>query len=402
MTTTEKALIWIYGVIVAIWPIRLIVLRFIAARIDWVSPSSPEYAGADPPLVTAILPAKDEEENILACLESLLGQSYPRLEVIVADDRGVDRTAAIARGVAERDPRARVLSITELPPGWTGKTHALHRAAPLAGGSWLWFIDADTRHHPRSLSVMMELARVHEASLVSLLPEQRLETFWERIVQPIAGVTLMQSFPTGRIHDPRSACAFANGQFILIERSAYESAGGHQAVRDRFVEDIALATRVKRLDRPIRLAFCRGLVDCRMYSTLGQLVRGWSRILYDALDRDGWRLFLKLLDPIIFCQSGHVALAASLALLAWNPSNDFARILLLLATIHHILMYFVFRQVHAISSPRKGPAAWFPLGNLIVVVILARALASTFTGRVAWRGDLYGPQGASLEENQGS
>ncbi len=400
MTTTETLLVWTYGLIVAIWPIRLIVLRYIVSRLDWVSSSSPGYAGENPPLVSAILPAKDEEQNIAVCLDSLCGQDYPRLEILVADDRSTDQTAAIARRIAARDPRVRVVSITELPPGWTGKNHALHRAVPQARGAWLWFVDADTRHEPQSLSVMMELARQHRAALVSLLPEQRLETFWERIVQPIAGVTLMQSFPAGKIHDPRSRCAFANGQFIVVERSAYEEAGGHEAVRDRFVEDIALAGRVKALGKPIRLAFCRGLVDCRMYATLGQLVRGWSRILYDALDRDGWRLFLKWLDPVVFCESGHVALAGALVLSVFAPTSLFARILLVLALTHHVLMYFVFRQVHAISSSRANGAAWYPLGNLIVVVILARALGSRLTGRVAWRGDVYQPRAASLESRQ--
>lgn len=400
MTTTETAIVWIYGVIVAIWPIRLVVLRIMVGRFDWVSPASPGYSGPSPPLVTAILPARNEEENIAECLATLRAQDYPALEIVVADDRSTDRTAAIAREIAARDPRVRLAQVAELPPGWTGKTHAIHRTVPLANGAWLWFVDADTRHDPQSLSVMMEYARIHQAALVSLLPEQLCETFWERVVQPIAGVTLMQSFPTGRIHDPRSSLAFANGQFILVERSAHAAAGGHEAVRDRFVEDVALAGRVKALGKPVRLAFCRGLVYCRMYATLGQLVRGWSRILYDALDRDGGRLLVKLLDPIVFCQSGHLALATAIGLLAWNPSNPFARTLLAMALAHHVFMYLVFRQVHAISSPKAGGAAWFPLGNLIVVVILARALASRFTGRVSWRGDVYRPRPAT-ENPQG-
>ncbi len=213
-----------------------------------------------------------------------------------------------------RDLRIHVLTIQRLPAGWTGKTHALQRAAREARGDWFWFIDADTDHAPESLSTLMEYARSQGASLVSLLPELRCETFWEKVVQPLAAIALMQSFPLNVVNDDRSRLAFANGQYILIERPAYLAAGGHEAVRDRFVEDIALAKRVKGLGLPIRVALARGLVTCRMYSSLAQLVRGWSRILYDALDRKAWRLSLNLLDGLVISQTAHVAFVAGLAL----------------------------------------------------------------------------------------
>ncbi len=151
------------------------------------------------------------------------------------------------------------------------------------------------------------------------------------MVQPLAAITLMQSFPLHVVNDDRSRLAFANGQYILIERTAYEAAGGHRAVRERFVEDIGMAEKVKSLGLPIRVALVRGLVLCRMYSSFRQLVRGWSRILYDALGRKTWRLVLKLLDPIIFCQSGHLALAAALVLMALGRSGPSATWLLVLA-----------------------------------------------------------------------
>ena len=163
--------------------------------------------------------------------------------------------------------------------------------------------------------MMLEYARAQQAALVSLLPELRCETFWEQVVQPLGGIVLMQSFPLHKVNDDRSKLAFANGQSILVERQAYDAAGGHSAVRDRFVEDIGMACKVKALGLPIRTVLVRNLVTCRMYASLGQLIRGWSRILYDALDRKAWRLAGRLLDPIIFCQSGHVALLAGLILL---------------------------------------------------------------------------------------
>jgi chlorobactene glucosyltransferase len=391
MTVTQATLLWIYVGIVAIWPIRFVVLRVILGRQRFLDERSPRFGGADPPLVSAILPAKDEETYISDCLATVRAQTYPNLEILVVDDRSVDRTGEIARQHAARDPRVRVLTIADLPPGWTGKTHALHRAVAEASGEWLWFLDADTLHAPDGLSIMMEYARAEGAALASLLPELRCETFWERVVQPLGGIVLMQSFPLHVVHRDDSPLAFANGQYILIQRRAYDDAGGHEAVKDRFVEDIALADRVKRRGYRIRVALIRGIVTCRMYASLRQLVRGWSRILYDALDRRAGRLALRLLDVLVFCQAGHLALAAGLVLLACGFDRRFSLALLGLSLLHHLLMFAVFRMIYRTSVPRSRHAAWYPLGNLIIDVILFRAIRMCLTGRVTWRDTRYGP-----------
>jgi glycosyltransferase involved in cell wall biosynthesis len=390
MSGMPATLFWIYAAIVAIWPIRFIVLTVILRRQEVLDGRSPRFDVPDAPMVSAILPCKDEEAYLSNCLASVCAQTYPNLEIIVVDDRSTDRTGEIARSFAAKDPRVRVLTIVDLPPGWTGKTHALHRAAAAASGEWLWFLDADTLHAPESLAIVMEYGRRHRAALVSLLPELRCETFWERVVQPLGGIVLMQSFPLHVVHRDDSPLAFANGQYILITRPAYDAAGGHAAVKDRFVEDIALAGRVKAAGFPLRVALIRGIVSCRMYASLNQLVRGWSRILYDALGRRADRLAMRLLDVLVFCQMGHVALLLSLFFLAAGLYPGLAAWLLLLSIVHHILMYFVFRLVYNTSVPGSRHVAWFPLGNLVIDVILVRSIRMCLTGRVSWRGTEYG------------
>ncbi|MFI5461471.1 MAG: glycosyltransferase [Isosphaerales bacterium] len=390
MTGIQAAILLIYTAIIAIWPIRLLVLEIILRRQEVLSAGSPPYDQLHPPLVSAIIPAKDEEANLAECLLSICRQTYSNLEILVVDDRSTDRTGEIARGIAASDLRIRVFTIDRLPPGWTGKTHALQHAVGFSRGQWLLFLDADTLHAPGSLAIMMEFARSHGAALVSLLPELRCETFWEKVVQPLGAITLMQSFPLHAVHDNRSPLAFANGQYILVERTAYLAAGGHEAVRDRFVEDIAIAQRIKDLGLPIRVALVKGIVSCRMYASLGQLMRGWSRILYDALGRNPWRLLGKLLDPVIFCQSGHLALAAGLVLLAMGRSQTFALSLAGLSVIHHAFMYLVFRRVYSTSVAHTRYAAWFPIANLVVDLILLRSIRMSLTGNVSWRGTDYG------------
>ena len=390
MTGTQVALLVAYAVIIAVWPIRLLALAIILRRQEVLTSRSPRYDRPDPPLVTAILPAKDEEAYLAECLTSLRRQTYPNLEILVVDDRSTDRTGAIAREIAAADSRVRVLTIDKLPPGWTGKTHALEHASHAANGQWLLFLDADTLHSPASLEIVMEFARSQGAVLASLLPELRCETFWERVVQPVAAITLMQSFPLHAVNNDRSPLAFANGQYILIERTAYDAAGGHEGVRDRFVEDIAIAQRVKALGLPIRVALAREVVTCRMYASFGQVVRGWSRIFYDALGRNPWRLTFKLFDPVIFCQSGHLALVASLVLLALGKNTKFALALFVLSVVHHFLMYLVFRSVFEAAVPRARWAIWYPVANVIVALVLIRALKMCWTGKVTWRGTDYG------------
>jgi glycosyltransferase involved in cell wall biosynthesis len=388
MTTAQTALLWAYAAIIAMWPVRLVVLEVVLRRLGYLSPASPGYQPAQAPLVTAILPARNEEHNLKECLLSLRAQDYPNLEIIAVDDRSKDGTGAIARSAALVDPRVRVLTIESLPAGWTGKTHALHQAAALAKGDWLWCMDADTIHAPVSLSVMMEYARREGAALVSLLPELRCESFWEQVVQPMAGITLMQAFPLNVVNDDRARLAFANGQYILMERSAYLAVGGHEAVRDRFVEDIALSRRVKGRGLRIRVALARGLVSCRMYASLAQLVSGWSRILYDAMDRKAWRVGLTLLDGLVLSQSGHVALVCGLALLA-SGTVALGAWLAALSAVHHVLMHLLFRRVYRMSVPGSRYVAWYPLANLIVDLILLKAIRMCCTGRVTWRGTHY-------------
>ena len=280
-----------------------------------------------------------------------------------------------------------MVSIEDLPPGWTGKTHALHVAAGQARGEWFWFVDADTRHEPDSLSIVLEYARSHDASLASLLPEMRCESFWESVAQPLLGIVLIQNYPLFWANDPTKKLAFANGQYILIRRDAYLASGGHEAVRDKFVEDIYLARAVKGLGLSSRTAIARGIGSTRMYTSLPRFVRGWSRILYDALGRNPWKLLAQGLDPLFFSQTAHVALAASLVMLALGrPPGPFPGWLLALSVAHHLLAYTCLRRLYVLSVPATRHVAWYPLAGLVLDVVLFRAIRMCLTGKVTWRG----------------
>jgi cellulose synthase/poly-beta-1,6-N-acetylglucosamine synthase-like glycosyltransferase len=395
MTPTQIWILWIYAAIVALWPIRHIALFFILKHVPLLKRDSPRYDQPTFPRVTAIIPAKDEQDALAGCLATVAAQDYPDLEILVVDDRSTDGTPAVAAAFAASEPRARVVTIKDLPAGWTGKTHALHAATRQATGTWLWYVDADTRHEPMSLSVCLEDARRHGASLMSLIPRMRCETFWENVVQPLAGIVLMQNYSLSAVNNPRKKVAFANGQYILIEKRAYDAVGGHESVKQWFVEDIHLARLVKAEGFPIRTSLTAEISSTRMYTNLPQIVRGWSRILYDALDRSIPALAWKIIEPLVWSQTAHVALVAALALLTFGHGSTwggpFAAWLLVLAVSHQVLAFTVLWRMYRLSAPTTKYVIWYPLAGLVLDWILLRAIASCLTGRVTWRGTAYGP-----------
>jgi glycosyltransferase involved in cell wall biosynthesis len=233
-------------------------------------------------LVSAIIPARDEEASIARAVESVAAQ--PEVdEVIVIDDQSQDRTAEILGGLAQRIPKLKILQTHGLPPGWVGKNHAVALGAAAASGDWLLFTDADTYHLPGSTRRALVDAADHDAVLVSYSPEQEMETFWERALIPLVFCRLAARFSFARVNDPRSGEAAANGQFILLLRDVYESVGGHASVAGEILEDVALARRVKQSGNKIYFTVPLGIVRTRMYRSFGAMWQGWTKNLYPLM-----------------------------------------------------------------------------------------------------------------------
>jgi hypothetical protein len=173
-----------------------------------------------------------------------------------------------------------VLRVEGLPSGWTGKSFALASGVAVARGRWICFTDADTVHAPESIARAVGFAEAHGIALLSLTSRQLTGSVWERVVQPVVFGLLDQWFPLARVNDPASPLAAANGIFILVERDTYEAIGGHRAVAGEVLEDVALAQRVKASGG--RIAFVDGadLVAARMYTSLAEIQRGWTKNLY--------------------------------------------------------------------------------------------------------------------------
>jgi chlorobactene glucosyltransferase len=235
------------------------------------------------PRVSVIVPARNEERNLPRLLASLLALDYPAYEVIVVDDGSTDDTAAIANDYADRSHmRMRLLAAPGPEPGWTGKNAACAFGAAAADGDWLLFTDADTEHAAASLRAAIHTARSQRVGALSLFTQQECRSFWERLLLPFAYQQYFSGVRPTRLLDP-SGPALANGQYFLISRAAYDASGGHSAVRGSLIDDVALATALKRAGSPPLP--CRGerFVRVRMYHSLRELVEGFTKNSFQFL-----------------------------------------------------------------------------------------------------------------------
>jgi len=236
---------------------------------------SPSNEGPQPnPVVSVIVPARNEEACLGECLRSLQAQSDIEFEVIVVNDNSTDKTASIARTHG-----AKVIDAPPLPEGWTGKSHAVYCGAQAARGQWLLFTDADTIHRHGSLRRAVAEAEEHGVEMLSYSPKQEVRGLWERSLMPVIFAELRSQYPPREVSNPDSPVAAANGQYILIRREVYDAIGGHAAIRDSLLEDVELARRLKQSGRAIRFRYGRDALKTRMYRTFPQMWEGWTKNL---------------------------------------------------------------------------------------------------------------------------
>lgn len=239
------------------------------------------FPASDAPLVSVIVPARNEAHNIEASLRTLLASRYPRFEVIVVDDCSADATADIVRRMAADSPTLAVVAGAPLPPGWFGKPWACTQGARVARGNVLAFADADIQVHPELVARSVAALHGERAALLSVVPRQLLGSFWERVVMPHFLVLFLLRFPDpARVNQsPRSRDKVALGGWMVARRDAYEAVGGHASVRAEVAEDLRLAQHFHRAGYPPLLAVADRFMSVRMYRSLSEIVEGWSKNL---------------------------------------------------------------------------------------------------------------------------
>ena len=229
--------------------------------------------------VTVIIPARNEEAVVAACISSLAGQ--PEIaEILVVNDQSTDATATVVQSLKQKIPNLHLLESGALPDGWVGKNHALWIGVQQANSPWLLFTDADSEHDKDSVSRGLQIAKEQNAALVSFSPEQVTESWYERALIPYIYLRLARKFSYEKVNDPESPAAAANGQFLMIRRDVYDAIGGHSSVAGEVLEDVALAMRVKSAGHRISFSSGKGIVCVRMYRSFREMWQGWKKNLY--------------------------------------------------------------------------------------------------------------------------
>lgn len=326
--------------------------------------------------VSALVPARDEEQAIGPCVEALL--AAPVREVIVYDDDSRDGTRAVVEAIAARDPRLRLVRGGPLPAGWAGKPHACARLAAEARGALLLFVDADVRVAPGAPAALAAAARASGAQVATAVPRQETGTFAERLVVPLLHLVYWALAPLwliDRVGDPRVVAA--NGQLLLVEAAALRAFGGHAhpEVRGAVVEDVALCRAAKRAGLRVLFADGHALARCRMYASAAQVRQGFVKNLYLGVGATPGRL------------AGVLAVLGWGLLLPWL-ALPFAP----LAAAPGVLALGALRLALALRfrQPLVEAVALHPLAILALFAIALESALRTHRGQLAWRGRRYG------------
>lgn len=238
------------------------------------------------PFVSILVPARDEEDCIEACVCSLLAQSYERLEVLVLDDQSNDATAYIVQSIidtlpAQQQGRLRLLRGKPLPEGWIGKNYACHQLAQQAQGNYLLFTDADTIHKPETVTAVMECMHQYDVDMLTAQPEHVLGSLGERLIVPLLNFTIFTLLPVALIRlRPEPSLATGNGQLLCFQHAAYSAIGGHEKVKGRILEDVLLARATKAAGYRMVFVDALELVQCRMYHSFAEVWSGFSKNLF--------------------------------------------------------------------------------------------------------------------------
>ena len=381
------------------WIVYLLLIVQNHRKLPDISRCSLKPPVSHPPLLSIIIPTRNEGKRIKSCILSLKQQTYSPFEVTIVDDSS-DNTLTVIKACIKDDPRFRVVKQKPLPPDWVGKPFALQQGSSLAKGSYLLFIDADTTYKP----TLVEKAVVHllsnDIDLLTLIPHHQCISPWEKIIQPIPLGILPALCPLSKVNDPSSKHAVAFGPFILIKRKVFTEIGGYETIKNRIADDAEFAQLVKHAGYRLEVAHAQSLMSIRMYEHFSDIWEGWSKNIFLGLvQKRGITSKAVQLTMLI----GGVTVLALLLLLPFLTVvgtllgallSSTISLLLPLAMLTWILSscaLFLSQRLYGIGTPVYAPLSVF-LGGLITLGMFINSGAKTLSGAgVQWKGRRYAP-----------
>ncbi len=389
--TVGPIFLLVFGLaIAAVWLKRNLDISKALRQTNFLSPTSFPKPPDKMPRVSVIVAARDEEDGIDRCLRTLLDQDYPNFELIAVNDRSRDGTGAILEQlrVAAGD-RMKVVTIETVRPGWYGKTNAMREGVTRADGDYLLFTDADCEQLSRvTISTAVQHMQEHGVEFLSVTPVMHSQCVWESIVQPACVGVLMFWHSPERVNDPTSATAYANGAFMLFERKAYDRMGGHGSAASAICEDMELARVAKRKGVRLRVVQNRELYQTKMYSSLRETWRGWTRIMQGSLQIPrraiiaATILFIFSVLPWIMA-----AITTAWAVTSSWPHGEWIAAAWLTAVAAQLS---VMMRFYPLVQASRWLALTYPLGALFTTGILFHAAGKLLGfGATVWRGTAY-------------
>ncbi|RPG18045.1 MAG: glycosyltransferase [Phycisphaera sp. TMED9] len=343
-------------------------------------------------LVSIIVPAHDEARVIERMVTSMRAQQDMNIELIVVLDRCTDDTFGRLTEAAGGDPRIRVVVNDTCPEGWAGKCNAAAVGAAEATGEWVLFTDADVQFDPGVVRAAVAIAAENDVDLLSAYTRLTSGHWWEIIVQPPAAITLLRMFPPDRVNSEDRPRSFANGQFLLFRRAAYDRLGGHSTVKDDLLEDLAFAKAVHRQGGRVRVVHSDTMIQTSMYESLDDLLSGWRRIFIESCHRNVGRLNRNVIR-VAGAGLGPVAsfFGVVVGLVSFDRGEFWIGLVGIIAggcgvVISGVTLAVIFGRG---GMPRVGILGW-PLGCLLVAGALRRGATDLEKGRpIRWGGREY-------------
>lgn len=332
------------------------------------------------PKVTVMVPARNEEGNIEACVRSLLTQDYSDLEVIVLDDHSTDRTWGIVQEF-RNDPRLTLIKGKDLPSDWFGKHWACHQMTQEASGEIFCFTDADTRHHPDSIRSAVNALIAEDADLLTAIPFEEAKTFGESLMIPVLPFAILSFLPLPAAHNVRwPAYSATVGQFMMFKRETFEAIGGYPAIKDKQVDDMAFGQRIKRMGYRWRLYDGQDRISCRMYKGFREAFHGFGKTIFSAFGRKIIPFLFVWLW--LFCVFTEPLVVAGIRI-AGGPISDIS-LGIALTTISVSLILWTINVVR--FRFRWWIVFLYPVVFAVTWTMSVYAVGLAITGKATWKG----------------
>jgi len=339
----------------------------------------------NPPLVSVLIPARNEEKNIYRCLRSLAKQDYPNIEILVLDDNSKDKTASVVEKFVSKDKRIKLICGKPLKAGWLGKSYACHQLSENAKGDYLLFVDADTLHFPDSVSSALASLICNGLDALSVFPKQIKVTIHERMMVPCANFIILSFLPLILIKKTRYPLfCIAIGQFMLFKRSVYEKIGGHESVKGEILDDVHISKQIKRCGYRFMIFDGRSNVYCRMYRSFKEVIRGYTRAIFAAFDYNILIQSIAVVLVFLIFLLPFILLPLGISIFDWSG-------LIISTIILQIIIILAFKTILAIRFKSRILEIFLhPLSMIYLILISINSIVQTkFGPGIIWKGRNY-------------